>query len=246
MFDITVPELVLIAITGIFAGVINGTVGGGSLLTYPILVSIGINPVWAAATNSTGLSTGNMAALVPHKNQEVVQFKFWRWHALATAIGALLGGLLLINLPEKVFEFLVPILLVVAASGMLITPKNNVPKVKHPNETKGLLVLSGIYNGYFGPGQGVPAIAILLRDGRLTVQQSVVVKNLILAASNLVIASLFILTGHVVWPVAVTLLIAAGLGGWFGGRISGHINPTFTRWFVAAVGFFSAVWFLVR
>lgn len=236
----------MVGVAGIFAGIINGTVGGGSLLTYPILVSIGINPVWAAATNSTGLATGNMAALVPHKNQEVVNFKFWKWHALATAVGALIGGLLLINLPEKVFEFLVPILLVGASLTMIVRPKNRVSKDKHPNETKGLLVLSGIYNGYFGPGQGVPAMAILLRDGRLNVQQTVVIKNFVLAASNLVIASLFIFTGHVVWSVAISLLLAAAVGGWLGGKVAGSINPTFTRWFVAAIGLISAVWFLLR
>ncbi len=246
MFDITISELLVVAIVGICAGIINGTVGGGSLLTYPLLVSIGISPVWAAATNSTGLATGNMAALIPHRHQKTVSFRDWKWHAISTAFGSIIGGLLLILLPEKVFEFLVPILLVGASLTMVIKPKQTVSKHKHPNETKSLLVLSGLYNGYFGPGQGVLAMAILLRDGRLTVQQTVVIKNLVLALSNVVVATLFILTGHVVWSVAFTLLATAATGGWIGGKVAKAINPTFTRWFVASTGFASAIWFLLR
>lgn len=246
MFDVTTSELLIVATVGIVAGIINGTVGGGSLLTYPLLVSIGISPVWAAATNSTGLATGNMAALIPHRNQETVSFVNWKWHALVTASGSIIGGLLLILLPEKIFEFLVPILLVGASLTMVFRPKQKVAEHKHPKETKSLLLLSGLYNGYFGPGQGVLAMAILLRDGRLTVAQTVVIKNLVLATSNVVVATLFILTGHVVWPVAATLLLTAATGGWIGGKIAGSIHPTFTRWFVAATGFISAAWFLLR
>lgn len=246
MFEVTASELILIAIVGVVAGIINGTVGGGSLLTYPLVVSVGISPVWAAATNSTGLATGNMAALIPHRDQETVSFRQWKWHATSTASGSVIGGLLLILLPEKIFEFLVPILLVAASLTMIIKPKQKVVANKKPRETKALLVLSGLYNGYFGPGQGVLAMAILLRDGRLNVQQTVVIKNLVLALSNVVVATLFILTGHVVWSVAFTLLITAATGGWIGGKVAKSINPTFTRWFVAATGFISASWFLLR
>lgn len=246
MFEITITELIFVALVGVVAGIINGTVGGGSLLTYPLLVSIGISPVWAAATNSTGLATGNMAALIPHRNQSTVPFREWKWHAISTASGSIMGGLLLILLPEKIFEFLVPILLVGASLTMVIRPKQKTSKHKSPSETKSLLVLSGLYNGYFGPGQGVLAMAILLRDGRLSVQQTVVIKNLVLALSNVVVATLFILTGHVVWSVAFTLLITAATGGWIGGKVAKYINPAFTRWFVAATGFISAAWFLLR
>ncbi len=246
MFEVSVFELLIVAVVGVIAGIINGTVGGGSLLTYPLLVSIGISPVWAAATNSTGLATGNMAALIPHRHQETVPFREWKWHAISTASGSIIGGLLLILLPEKIFEFLVPILLVGASLTMVIKPRQKVATHKHPKETKSLLVLSGLYNGYFGPGQGVLAMAILLRDGRLSVAQTVVIKNLVLATSNVVVATLFILTGHVVWPIALTLLLTAASGGWIGGKIAKSINPTFTRWFVAATGFASAAWFLLR
>lgn len=246
MFDITITELVVVALTGVLAGVINGTVGGGSLLTYPLLVSVGISPVWAAATNSTGLATGNMAALIPHRDQSTVPFRHWKWHAIATAFGSALGGILLISLPEKVFEFLVPILLVGASFTMIVRPKQKMQHERKPMQTKSLLFLSGIYNGYFGPGQGVLALSILLHDGRLSVKQMVVIKNLVLALSNVVVATLFILTGHVVWSVALTLLISAGFGGWFGGKISSFINPSFTRWFVAGIGFLSAGLFLLR
>ncbi len=230
---------------GVIAGIINGTVGGGSLLTYPILVGLGISPVYAAATNSTGLSTGNGAALIPHRHEHTVSFGPWIRHALVTAAGALVGGLCLILLPERIFEFLVPILLVFASLTMLIKPRADHVEPAKVSKTLSLLFGSGIYNGYFGPGQGVLAVAVLLQDGRLTVRQVVIIKNLVLATSNVVVAFLFIVTGHVVWPVALALLVGVTLGGWFGGKISGAINPVFTRWAVAGIGFASAIWFIV-
>jgi uncharacterized membrane protein YfcA len=237
-------QLLAIFVAAILAGIINGTVGGGSLLTYPLLVSLGISPVYAAATNSTGLSTGNGAALIPHRQQDVVRFRPWIRHAFVTAGGAVVGGLALIMLPEKIFEFLVPILLVFASLTMLIKPRSHHHEPAKPSKTLALLFGSGIYNGYFGPGQGVLAVAVLLQDGRLSVRQIIVIKNLVLATSNVIVALLFISTGHVLWPVAIALLAGVTIGGWFGGKISGSINPQFTRIAVAGIGMLSAAWFV--
>ena len=237
-------QLIGIAVAGVVAGVINGTVGGGSLLTYAVLTLMGTPPVLAAATNTTGLSTGNAAALIPHRDGSTVELGRWRWHALWTAAGALCGGLMLILLPEKVFEFLVPILLVSASLMMLRKPRELHLDPAPASRTRALLWASGIYNGYFGPGQGVIAISILIRDGRLSMGQAVVIKNLVLAWSNVVVAALFIVTGHVLWPAALVLLGSVAVGGWWGGTVAHRINPLVLRYGVAGVGLLSAVWFL--
>ncbi len=243
MVDFSSQQLLFLAIIGLVAGVINGTVGGGSLLTYPFLVAIGVPPVFAAATNTTGLSTGNLFALFPHVKSDLVDFRHWRKHAAATATGAIVGGVLLIALPEKVFEFLVPLLLIIASMTMLLKPKVLSEIPSKPIRTLVSLVGSGIYSGYFGPGQGVIAMAVLMRDGRLTMHQVIVIKNFVLSASNVVVATLFIATGHVLWIGALTLLASVACGGWFGGKWSSQLNPTALRWAVAVVGLFSAGWF---
>lgn len=244
--DFSLQQLCVIAVGGLVAGLVNGTVGGGSLLTYAVLSFMGTPPVIAAATNTTGLSTGNAAALIPHLDGTTVNLREWSQHALWTATGTLCGGLALILLPEKVFEFLVPLLLIAASIFMLLPPRPVRLDPARPARTKSLLFGSGIYNGYFGPGQGVIAISILNRDGRLNLNQSVVIKNLVLALSNIVVAVLFIATGHVLWPAAIALLGSVAVGGWIGGTISDRINPQLLRFGVAAVGFASAAWFLVR
>ncbi|MEY4323689.1 MAG: hypothetical protein RL410_1470 [Actinomycetota bacterium] len=243
MVDFSLQQLLLLALIGFVAGIINGTVGGGSLLTYPFLVAIGVPPVYAAATNTTGLSTGNVAALLPHIKTDLVDFRHWRRHAAATATGAIIGGSLLIALPERVFEFLVPILLVIASVMMLLKPKVVTGIPTNPQRTLFALLGSGIYSGYFGPGQGVIAMAVLMRDGRLTMHQIIVIKNFVISASNVVVATLFIATGHVLWIAACTLLLSVAGGGWFGAIWSKKLNPTALRWAVAAVGIISAVWF---
>jgi uncharacterized membrane protein YfcA len=243
VFDFTVQQLLILAIVGIVAGWINGTVGGGSLLTYPLLVGIGVPPVFAAATNTTGLVTGNAAALIPHLKTEIVKFSKWKVHAIATASGAIVGGLLLILLPEKVFEFMVPILLLVASLTMILKPKYHAHAPIKTSRTVIGLIGSGIYSGYFGPGQGVIAMAILMRDGRLNMHQLIVIKNFVISASNIVVATLFIATGHVMWVAALTLLPSVALGGWLGGQSAKRLNPDALRWAVALVGVMSAGWF---
>lgn len=244
IFDFTFTQLLLIAVVGVIAGVINGTVGGGSLLTYPLLVAIGVPPVYAAATNTTGLSSGNLAAVIPHYRAKTLDFGPWKHHALATASGAVIGGSLLIALPHRVFEFLVPILLVVASITMVFKPKVHSDRHAKKSQTLFALVGSGIYSGYFGPGQGVIAMAVLMRDGRLSMHHMIVVKNFVISASNVVVAFLFIFTGHVLWLAAITLFMSASLGGWLGAHVSERINPTALRWAVAGVGLLSAVWFV--
>lgn len=246
MADISILQLAVIAIGGLIAGVINGTVGGGSLLTYPLLVAMGLSPVIGAATNTTGLATGNAAALIPHRNGQTVEFKPWWRHGITTAAGALLGGSLLILLPEKVFEFIVPILLIGASLTMLFRPTRGADRPIRQIHTLSRLFAAGIYNGYFGPGQGVLAMAVLLRDGRLSVHQVIVIKNLVIAFSNVVVATLFIITGHVLWSVALTLMVFVGLGGWLGGHMARFMHPQLARYLVAGVGLFSAAWFLLR
>jgi uncharacterized membrane protein YfcA len=245
IFDFSPTQIAIIALAGVVAGIINGTVGGGSLLTYPLLVAIGVPPVYAAATNTTGLASGNLAALIPHRNSETVSFAPWRRHAVATACGAVIGGSLLIALPHRVFEFMVPILLVIASATMVLKPKIHSDSVAKPAQTLAALVGSGVYSGYFGPGQGVIAMAVLMRDGRLTMHQIIVIKNFVISASNVVVAFLFIFTGHVLWAAAVTLLVSASLGGWLGARVARFINPTALRWAVALVGLVSAGWFVL-
>ncbi len=244
--EFSLQQLALIAVAGVVAGLINGTVGGGSLLTYAVLTLMGTPPVLAAATNTTGLSTGNAAALVPHRDGATVNLRDWRMHAVWTAAGSLAGGLLLIVLPDKVFEFIVPVLLIFASVMMIRPPRPSSSEPLTPSRTKRLLFGSGIYNGYFGPGQGVIAMSILFRDGRLSVAQSVVIKNLVLTLSNVVVATLFIVTGHVLWSAALTLLMSVAAGGWVGGSIAHLIRPAVLRYGVATMGLLSAFWFLVH
>lgn len=242
--DFSAQQLAVLLVGGFVAGIVNGTIGGGSLLTYPLLVFSGLPPVLAAATNTTGLSPGNAAALVAHRKGETITFRHWKAHAWTNAAGALAGGILLIALPEKVFEFIVPVLLLAASLATLLKPRPSHHEPAARNLTLSRLFASGIYQGYFGPGQGVLAMAVLLRDGRLSVHQAVVVKNLVIFAGNLVVSLLFILSGHVVWAAAIALMFSVTVGGWSGGHLAKRLNPNLLRYGVAAVGFVSAVWFV--
>jgi len=109
-----VSHMILIALAGVGAGAINAIVGSGTLITFPTLVALGHPPVTATMSNAVGLVAGGVSGTWGYRRELRGQWHRLRWQIPASLIGALLGSWLLLHLPEKVFEKVVPVLLVLA------------------------------------------------------------------------------------------------------------------------------------
>lgn len=242
--DLAVIALVFSA--GTIAGAINGIVGGASLLTFPILVATGTPSVIAAASNTVGLSAGNAFALLPHRRTMADVFRTWRWGAVIAGIGAFIGGLLLIWLPERVFEFVVPFFVLYASVSMLRNAPPPVPDADGHPHTNARLLGAGVYSGYFGPGIGVIIMAVLAKDGRLDMRGVTVIKNYATMAANIAASSLFIATGHVDWTRSLPLMAGAACGGYVGGHASKWLSAATLRWLVVLTGLGSSVYLAAR
>lgn len=243
MFELSLSEVVLLSAAGIFTGIINGVVGGGSLISYLALVALGVPPVQAAMTNTIGVLSGNPAALLPRIKKGDVDIRSWYPLALITLLGALLGGVFLIVLPEQFFEALVPLLLFIASVAMFLPLKS---VMQSPKLLKSGLFVGGLYNGYFGPGQGIITLALLYRWSVFRAPEIVVVKNFIITASNIALSILFALSLKVLWAIVPILLISVAVGGYVGGRVAMRVNANSLRIFVAITGVVSACYFLLR
>ena len=238
--------LVIIAVAGLVAGLINGVVGGASLMTYPVLIATGLSPVHAVVTNIIGMGGGNMFALVPSLRTRRPLLRKWLPSAAITAVGALMGAVLLLVSPERFFAAIVPVLVAFATITMLVPRPALQPHGPGHPHTNLRLWASGIYSGYFGSGMGVISIAVLSRDGRLDMREVAVVKNLVIAGANIIATVFFLMAGHADLQRALVLFVSSAIGGYLSGSAIDRSNPELLRWLVVAIGIGSTGYLTLR
>jgi uncharacterized membrane protein YfcA len=238
------------------AGAVNALAGGGTLITFPILIAIGIPAVVANITNTVALCPGYLAATFAQHKQLRGQQKRLCLYLPVGALGGTLGGFLLLHTGEQAFRALVPYLILFAA-GLLaaqdflrawLLRRSNHPNAVSLLEKMGVLptLLASVYGGYFGAGVSVIVLAVLglVLDDSLTRLNAL--KQGISFGINIAAATFFIFTGMVLWPVALVMAVGALIGGAWGGRLAGRIKPAVLRWIVVAVGIGVAGVYLVR
>jgi uncharacterized membrane protein YfcA len=245
---VTGAELILLAVSGLFAGAINAAVGSGTLITYPALLSIGFSPVIANATNSLGMVPGAISgawsyrAELANRRNELL-----RWSA-ATAAGAVVGAILVVILPAKVFAFVVPWLILSACLVIALQPlivKSLARRQTSPRATAAAIGGVGLYGGYFGAGQGIASLAVLMSLAGDTIHRANAAKNVLAAVTNGTAATVFILAGRVVWLPALVIGAATLVGGFAGGGIARRLPAAWLRGLVILIGLY-AVYISIR
>jgi hypothetical protein len=238
-------EFLLITSVGLLVGVINGMAGGASVISFPVILATGLSPVSAAMTNAIGITPANFFALISirHRIKEIArEYAQLIWISIATSI---VGAFALINVPAKVFEKIVPFLLLFATLSFLIKVKPRVDPKLQIKENIGIAA-SGFYCGYFGPGQGVLVIAVLARDARRKTSDLNAAKNLIVGCTSTVSNIIYIFSGLVHWPYVIALLAGSTVGGTLGGRWATRMSPNFYRGLVLITGLTASAWLFVK
>jgi len=245
----TSAQVLLIIVAGIGAGVINAVVGAGTLVTFPTLLLLGFPPVIANVSNTVGLVPGSIMASIGYRSTLRGRGPVVRRLLVATSIGGLTGGALLVLLPGRAFDTIVPWLLLVAALLAALQPRiaGAVALRRASRETRfdggaatvaggavgpwfflGIL-LTGIYGGYFGAAQGVILLVILglALGGPLNELNGI--KNILAGTANLVSALLFIAVADVDWTIAGLVAVGATIGGGLGGRYGRRLPSSALR-----------------
>jgi len=238
---------IVIALAAFAAGAINSIAGGGTLLSFPALVWIGVNPVMANATNTFALWPGSFAAMVGFR-RELANVR--RWLLLLTIpalLGGATGGVLLLHTSMATFTRLVPFLILGAtlllATQELITRRLGVLAHAHENPSAAWITivaifqfLVGIYGGYFGAGIGILILAALGLIGLTDMHEMNGLKNLMAICINGVAAIYFAWSGAVIWKDGFIMAVAAIIGGYLGARVARHLGRTFVRRSVVVIG----------
>jgi uncharacterized membrane protein YfcA len=235
---------------GFTAGGINAIVGSGSLVTFPVLLAVGYSSVTANVSNSVGLVFGNLSAAWGYRKELEGQRGRARLGGAGTAVGAVVGGVLLLTLPEGVFEAVVPVLILLACALMVARPKPKLGQGSLSHHRKIGLVATGfavgVYGGYFGAAQGVillAALRFLIPD---SLQRLNGLKNVMVGVANGVAAILFVIVAHVAWDAAALIAVGSIAGAQVGARYGRKIPEQALRWTVVTVGVAVAIILFVK
>lgn len=238
-------EYIFIFAVGVLVGAINGMAGGASVISYPVLLATGMSPVNAAISNALGVTPANFFALIAVRQKLRAYFKEYKKLIIISVIGSTTGAILLLTVPPGLFEKMVPFLLLFATLSFLIKAKPD-RGARHALVEKIGIAASGLYCGYFGPGQGVMVIAVLARDIRRDPKTLNTAKNLIVGWTSLISNIIYIFSGRANWPVVIALVLGSSIGGTFGGRWAAHMPALLYRLLILTVGFVASAWLFKR
>jgi uncharacterized membrane protein YfcA len=245
----TPAQSLILAASAFGAGAMNAMAGGGTILTFPTLMFLGMPAVAANATSTVALLPGTAASMAGFR-REVSENRGWlRTLFLPSLLGGALGSVLLLRTPEKVFQHLAPVLILFATvlfmlRGVLArrfapqTGTGDLAGLSRGRWTVAVLLQFGVavYGGYFGAGIGILMLALLGFLGLTDIHAMNGLKNFFNLCINCVAAGYFVFKGAVSWREAAVLAIGAVIGGYGGARFSRHIGQDKARAAVVVIG----------
>ena len=249
-------DFFLAGLAAVAAGAINALAGGGTLITFPTLLAIGIPPIAANVTNTVALCPGFMGGILAQlKDLTGQRRRFWIFLG-ASAAGGVVGSTLLLLTGERAFQALVPFLILIAScllavQGLLriwVVRRSVKAEAKSRSEIWAVIVvgLVAIYGGYFGVAMSVVVLSILALMINDSLTRLNAIKQTVAFGANGAAAVIFIFSGRVVWLIALVMAVGALAGGTLGGRLAGHIKPDTLRWTVVSIGIVLAIIYFTR
>lgn len=241
----TASQWILLALGGFGAGAMNAIAGGGTFLSFPAMLAIGLPPVTANASNSVALWPASLASALAYRRELARYRQHLPRLTLAALLGGAVGGGLLLVTSNALFARLVPWLLLTATLLFALAPRINrwleARRRAGPRQTLGwggtlFQLLVSVYGGFFGAGMGIVMIAAIAMQGIEDLNEINALKNWLSAVIYSVAVVTFTLGGAVSWPHTLAVLLAAAAGGYLAGRIARRLPAIWLRRFILLVG----------
>jgi uncharacterized protein len=246
----------LLFVTAFFAGGLNAVAGGGSFITFPALIFMGIPPIAANATNATAMWVASLASVGAYRRDFDVERRVLVILTIASLVGGTLGSIALLYMPPDIFKKLIPYLLLLATCVFIfgesckkwIQSGVKVGQEKPPKMIYlAIAQLSiAIYGGFFGAGAGILMLATLTLFGLKEMNTMNALKSFLGTCFNGIAVLLFIFAGLVAWPQAVLMSIGGSLGGYVLARFARKLPPRIIRWFVSIVAVGMTTYFFIQ
>ena len=247
----------IIFLAAFVAGVMNSIAGGGTIITFPVLIWLGLDPKIANATSTVALCPGSLSGAWGFRGELQNSSPFLLRLGVTSLIGGGAGAWLLIITPTTVFAKLVPFLILFATVLFMaqerirrrLTLPATGPSARWWFGATAFQFATAIYGGYFGAGMGIMMLAALGLIGLSDIHQANGIKNLLAVCINSVAVVSFALSGLVYWPNALLMAVGAVGGGYAGAHYAKRLGRTFVRRAVVAIGFaigFVMLWQMTR
>lgn len=237
-------DVALLVVAGLAAGIVNGIAGGGSLLTFPALIAVGLPPVSANVTNSLSVAPGYLSSVYGSRKELRGQGRRAAKLIPVAVVGGIVGCVLLLVTPADVFEYIVPFLVLSATAALAFQAKLK-DFVGHPadlaptrrNTTMFVLTFLGsAYGGYFGAALGVVLVAVLALVLDETLQRVNALKNVLSATVGVVTVVVYAFFGPVSWLGVAVTAPATVAGGYLGAKLARRLSARALRWTIVVFG----------
>lgn len=225
--------LVILTSVAFFAAFFDAIAGGGGLITIPALFLAGLDPVSALATNKFQATAGSTSATIAFARKGMLEWREGKFLILAGLLGGAGGAFFATTVDRQLLEASVPILLLVVATYFIFAPRLD---VEGRPQGLSLLVFSftvapviSFYDGVFGPGTGSFFMVGFVMLCGLGIMRAMAFTKLANASSNLGALLFFITKGVIVWPLAITMALAAFIGAQLGARCAVRVGPRLVK-----------------
>jgi uncharacterized protein len=255
---VSAGAFLLIFLAALIGGAVNSIAGGGTLLTFPAIVWLGVPPISANATSTVALWPGSFGSMWAYRD-EVRGARTWLiWFTAPSIAGGIVGAQLLLHTSPDRFDAIVPFLVLGATVLFLLQqPLSRRLVRKAPDEQDAgnalprpsVWFIAGqfavaVYGGYFGAGIGILMLATLGAMGLTNIHRMNGLKNWGAMCINAIAAITFVLSGIVTWPVAAAMAAGGLAGGYGGARLALRVGQKWVRRAVVAIGFLAFIWLI--
>ncbi len=240
-----------LVLAGLLAGTMNAVAGGGSFVSFPVMVLVGLPPIAANASSTVALFPGTLASTWAYRDdlRGVAGIGLKLLLPISVA-GGLLGAVLLLVTPGGLFDLVIPWLLLLATLTFIGGRRlgdwlRRYVTIGRPAFLIIQFVLS-IYGGYFGGAIGLMMMAVWVLIDSSELKAMAPLRTALVSAANGSAVLFFAAAGAVRWPEMLAMMGSAIIGGYYGARFARHLPPTALRWFVIALSTTVTVVFFLR
>jgi uncharacterized membrane protein YfcA len=255
--DFTTLEYLLLFAASILAGALNAVAGGGTFFAFPALESTGVSALVANATCKMAIWPGSLASVAGYRKEIDWKTENLKYMAALSLVGGGAGAVLLLYTPERVFEYVVPWLLLIATvlfacgrrfAGWVADLGSGHQRFDRFRFISSSLLqfLIALYGGFFGAGIGILTLAMLQLLGMEHMHKMNAVKKVVTACINAVAFLIFTFSGIVVWNAAAIMIVGAVIGGFYGAKLALKIKQEYVRHFVLLVAIGTTIYFFVK
>jgi len=245
-------EILIVFFAGLIAGAMNAAAGGGSFVSVPALIFVGIPSVSANMSSTIALYPGSLTSgWAYRKNFQPILNASLKAMFLATLTGGFVGAILLLLTPSSAFDKIIPWLLLVGSLAFAFGPWIGKRLHRHWRSNTAFVLVAqfvlGVYGGYFGGAVGIMMMAVWSVLGLTDIRAMNAVKVVLVAAANTIAVLCFAFAGSVAWRETLVMLMAAALGGYAGARVTLRFSGSQIRLGISMINFaITAIFFYTR